>query len=74
MLRGLVLPQKRTPSPCTAQLTSPPKTLVIAALAAGAKIRPAKTIETAMSLRICPPFDLRASLTAPPLCLLLNGQ
>ena len=73
VLRGLVLPQKRTPSPCTVQLTSPLKTLVIAALAAGAKVNPAKTTETAMSLRISLRGGERAPLMGPCACPLLPG-
>src|SRR5436305_6736826 len=54
VLRGLVLPQKRTPPLWIVQLTSPPNTLVMVASAAGAAASEAiATIRTA-SFRMGP--------------------
>jgi hypothetical protein len=47
VLRGVVEPQKRTPSPWTSQVTSPPKTLAMSACAAaGATSAPTHTAST----------------------------
>ena len=73
VLRGLVLPQKRTPSACTAQLTSPLKTLVIVGVGGRGEDQPGEDDRNCDELAHLSPCVGGPSLMGPCDCPLLPG-